>query len=130
MLAGQIYHMVISICEIYDLDQSPVLRLGPKRIRNWACCDVSTVFASDSSLSHPKSQQNLVSKISAKSKLLNLGIFQEGYYSKAAENKRYVYSPLAVYVRFTAAWQGASGILWPMADGGARGRCRALRGSA
>ena len=40
MLAGQIYHIVISICEINDLGQSPVLRLGPKLIRNRACCDV------------------------------------------------------------------------------------------
>ena len=41
MLAGQIYHVVISIYDTYDLDQSPVLRLGPKLIRNRACCDVS-----------------------------------------------------------------------------------------
>ena len=41
MLAGQIYHAVISIYDIYDLGQSPVLRLGPKLIRNRACCDVS-----------------------------------------------------------------------------------------
>jgi hypothetical protein len=41
MIAGQIYHIVISICEINDLYQSPVLRLGPTLIRNRACCDVS-----------------------------------------------------------------------------------------
>ena len=42
MLVGQIYHVVISIYDIYDhLDQSPVLRLSPKLIRNRACCDVS-----------------------------------------------------------------------------------------
>jgi hypothetical protein len=41
MLAGQIYHVVISMYDIYDLDQSPVLRLGPKLIRNRACCDLS-----------------------------------------------------------------------------------------
>eukprot|EP00966_Prymnesium_polylepis_P172061 3978465-Prymnesium_polylepis.1 len=27
-------------------------------------------------------------------------------------------------------WAGPTGASWPMADGGARGRCRALRGSA
>jgi hypothetical protein len=41
MLAGQIYNIVISLCGINDLDQSPVIRLGPKLIKNRACCDVS-----------------------------------------------------------------------------------------
>jgi hypothetical protein len=41
MLAGQIYHIVISLCVVNDLDKSPVLRLGPKLIRNRACSDVS-----------------------------------------------------------------------------------------
>jgi hypothetical protein len=41
MLAGQIYHIVISLCDVNDLDQSPVLRFGPKLIRNRACSDVS-----------------------------------------------------------------------------------------
>ena len=36
MLAGQIYHVVISIYDNYDLDQSPVLRLVPKLIGNRA----------------------------------------------------------------------------------------------
>ena len=41
MLVGQIYHILISICDVNDLDQSPVLRFGPKLIRNRACSDVS-----------------------------------------------------------------------------------------
>ena len=43
MLAGQIYmyHIVISICDVNDLDQSPVLRLVPKLIRNRVCSGMS-----------------------------------------------------------------------------------------